>query len=80
MTRALLAILLSLLTLALGLWTCLVQSSNHERASELAHAQREWEMLDAANAQAEATVSAHVWGMPNERTSESRAQDAGASE
>jgi len=51
------------LAVALALWTCFVQSGNHERARALARAQRRWEMLDAANAQARARVAAHVPGV-----------------
>ena len=49
----------------LGLWTSLVQSENHERADSLSRVQRQWEMVNAANAQARAVVSSHVPGVPN---------------
>lgn len=63
MTRAVLCSGLSMLALALGLVTCLVQSANHQRAHDLAELQREIEMLGAANAQMEATAAAHVWSL-----------------
>jgi len=64
MTRAMLSLVLCGLCLLAGLATCLVQSANHARADDLARAQREWQMLSAANAQAGAQVHAHVWGVP----------------
>ena len=63
--RAQLSIVLCGLLAVLGLWTCLVQSSNHERAEGLSHVQRQWEMVNAANAQARAVVSSHVPGVAN---------------
>jgi hypothetical protein len=42
-----------------------VQNANHERASELSVLQRQWEMLDAANAQARAVAESHLPGVPN---------------
>lgn len=66
MTRVALSLFLTGLALVLGILTCVVQTHNHERAAELSRKQREFEMLDAANAQADAVVSAHVWGVPNE--------------
>ncbi len=63
--RAQLSIVLCSLLAVLGLWTCLVQSSNHERAEGLSHVQRQWEMVNAANAQARAVVSSHVPGVAN---------------
>jgi hypothetical protein len=65
MTRALLVLLLCAVTLALGLCTALVQTDNHERAHALSQLQRECEMLEAANAQAETLVSSHLPGQPN---------------
>jgi hypothetical protein len=64
-TRSLLALLLCALTLALGLWAALVQSENHARARDLAELQRQCEMIEAANAQAQAVVSAHLPGVPD---------------
>jgi hypothetical protein len=64
MTRAMLSLSLCGLCLLAGLATCLVQCANHARADDLARAQREWQMLSAANAQSEALVQAHVWGVP----------------
>lgn len=63
--RAQLSIGLCLTLGVLGLWTCLVQSDNHERADSLSRIQRQWEMVNAANAQARAVVSAHVPGVSN---------------
>lgn len=63
--RDLLAGSLALGAIAVALWTCFVQVDNHERARALARAQRQWEMLEAANAQASARVFAHVPGVPN---------------
>ena len=80
-TRILLSVSVSGAALALAVFACVVQSHNHSRAAELARRQREFEMLDAANAQANAVVSAHVWGVPNEQLditrSRSRARAAG---
>ena len=64
-TRVWLSVSLSVLAVALGLLACAVQTHNHARAARLASLQREFEMLDAANAQADAMVSAHVWGVSN---------------
>lgn len=64
-TRVALSLGLAGLVLLLGILTCVVQTHNHARAAELARRQREFEMLDAANAQARAIVSAHVWGVPD---------------
>jgi uncharacterized protein HemX len=64
-TRNMLAFGLCALALAVGLVTCFVQARNHARAQELARLQRQWEMLDAANAQVGAVVAAHVDGVPN---------------
>lgn len=50
----------------IALWTCTVQARNHECARELARAQRRWEMLEAANAQARARLAAHVPGVAPE--------------
>ena len=65
MTRALLSLALSGLTLAVGLWTCLVATWNHQRADQLVRLQRRHEMQRAANDQLAALVSAHVWGLPD---------------
>lgn len=65
MIRAALVLLLCGLTLVLGLWTAVVQNHNHERASELSTLQRQWEMLEAANAQARAMTESHLPGVPN---------------
>jgi predicted histidine transporter YuiF (NhaC family) len=65
-TRSTLALALSALTLCVGLLACVLQSFNHARAQELARTQRKIEMLQAANAQADALVSAHVAGVPNQ--------------
>ncbi len=56
---------LALASLATALWTCCVQAENHQRARDLARLQREWEMLEAANAQAQARADAHVPGVSN---------------
>ena len=64
--RAVLSVFLCGSVLAVGVWTCIVQTRNHARAQELARIQRAWEMLAAANAQMAAIVSAHVWGVANE--------------
>ena len=60
MTRTVLTLFLGALTLATGLWTALVQSSNHERARQLAELQRSWENLEAINVQREARAAAHL--------------------
>jgi hypothetical protein len=65
MTRTLLALGLCALTLALGLWAALIQCDNHARARDLAELQRQCEMIEAANAQAQALVSSHVPGRAN---------------
>ncbi len=66
MTRVVVTIGLAAMTLITGLFTCVVQSQNHERARQLSELQRDWEMLEAANAQREAIADAHVWGRANE--------------
>jgi hypothetical protein len=63
--RAVLVLLLCGMTLVLGLWTAVVQNGNHDRAAELSVLQRQWEMQDAANAQARALAEAHLPGVPN---------------
>ena len=63
MIRALLSLSLCGLILCLGILTCVLQCSNHERASALAARQRQLELLTTSNAQAQARVSAHVWGV-----------------
>lgn len=65
MIRAALVLLLCGLTLVIGLCTTIVQNGNHARAAELAMLQRQWEMLEAANAQARALVASHLPGTPN---------------
>lgn len=70
--RAALSVGLCGATLVTGLATCFIQNSCHARAEELSRIQREWEMVAAANAQARAIVSAHVWGVSNDEL------DAGA--
>lgn len=72
--RAVLAVSLGALTVVASLATSFVQTSNHARAQDLARIQREWEMAAAANAQMRATVSAHVWGVPNEELDVLRAK------
>lgn len=62
MTRGLIAILLSVLALAIGLCAALVVAHNHTRADRLAQLQRRLEMQRAANDQGEARAAAHVWG------------------
>jgi hypothetical protein len=57
---------LGAMTLITGLFTCVVESSNHERARQLAEVQRDWETLEASNAQRAAVAGAHVWGRSNE--------------
>lgn len=64
-TRNTLALALGALSLGVGLLACFVQASNHARAQDLARLQRQWEMLEAANAQVKALVDAHVAGVPN---------------
>ncbi len=56
---------LALTVVATALWTCCVQAENHQRARDLARLQRDWEMLEAANAQAQARADAHVPGVSN---------------
>jgi hypothetical protein len=63
--RAALVLLLCGLTLVLGLFTAVVQNGNHSRAAELSILQRQWEMCEAANAQARALTDAHLPGVPN---------------
>jgi hypothetical protein len=58
--RAWLAVFLGGLTLATGLFTAVVQASNHERARALAELQRAWEHLEAVNLEREARAAAHV--------------------
>lgn len=65
MIRAALVLLLCGLTLILGLSTTLVANGNHSRAAELSSLQRQWEMCEAANAQARALTAAHLPGVPN---------------
>lgn len=65
MIRAALVLLLCALTLVLGLFTTVVQNGNHSRAAELSVLQRQWEMREAANAQARALTQAHLPGVPN---------------
>ena len=65
MIRAALVLLLCGLTLILGLFTAVVQNGNHSRAAELSILQRQWEMREAANAQARALTEAHLPGVPN---------------
>jgi hypothetical protein len=63
--RASLVLLLCGLTLILGLWTTIVQTQNHSRAAQLSILQRQWEMRDAANAQARTLTEAHLPGGSN---------------
>lgn len=65
MIRAALVLLLCGLTLVIGLCTTIVQNGNHARAAELSVLQRQWEMLEAANAQARALVASHLPGTAN---------------
>ncbi len=65
MIRAALVLMLCGLTLILGLLTTVVQNGNHSRAAELSYLQRQWEMCEAANAQARALTEAHLPGVPN---------------
>ena len=65
MIRAALVLMLCALTLVLGLFTAVVQNGNHARAAELSSLQRQWEMCEAANAQARALTQAHLPGVPN---------------
>lgn len=66
MTRVAMTVGLGAMTLITGLFTCVVQTTNHDRARQLAELQREWEMLEAANAQRAAIAGAHVWGASND--------------
>lgn len=66
MTRTLLTIGLAVLTLAVGLWTAVVASYNHQRGANLSTLERDLEILRAAGDQAEARAAAHVWGRPPE--------------
>jgi len=50
------------LILAIGLYAAIQQSENHSRARDLAECQRLCEMIEAANAQAEARALAHLPG------------------
>jgi hypothetical protein len=63
--RDMLAVFLGGACVATALATCFVQAQNHDRARALARAQRHWEMLEAANAQASARALAHVPGVAN---------------
>ncbi len=72
--RNALVALLSLTCVATALWTCCVQAGNHERARELSRLQRRWEMLEAANAQAQARADAHVPGIANRDLDVTRAE------
>ena len=65
MIRAALVLLVCALTLVLGLFTAVVQNQNHDRAAELSVLQRQWEMREAANAQARALTEAHLPGVAN---------------
>ncbi len=62
MTRWILTAALGVLTLAVGLWTAVVVSYNHQRAENLSRLQRDLEILRASNDQAEARAASHVWG------------------
>lgn len=62
MTRWVLTAALAALSLAVGLWTTVVVSYNHQRAENLARLQRDLEILRASNDQAEARAASHVWG------------------
>jgi len=61
-TRTLLTLFIAALTLGTGLYAALVQSSNYERARQLAELQRSWENLEAINVQREARAAAHLVG------------------
>ena len=63
--RLALGLILCAATLVVGLSVCCLQSKCHSRARRLAELQRECELLEAANAQAQAVASAHVWGEAN---------------
>jgi hypothetical protein len=58
--RAALVSCLCGLTLVTGLFTAVVQASNHERARRLTELQRAWEHLEAVNLQREARAAAHL--------------------
>jgi hypothetical protein len=73
-TNIALAVGLGVMTLIVGLFTCAIESGNHERGRRLAELQREVEMIETANTQSAAVVSAHVWGRPND---EPDAEDPG---
>ena len=73
-TRIALSLSLCATALGVAILACVVQSHNHARAAELSRRQREFEMLDAANAQANVIVSAHVWGVPNGQLDITRSQ------
>ena len=62
MTRVAMTVGLGAMTLITGLFTCVVQTQNHDRARQLSELQREWEMLEAANQQRAAIAGAHVFG------------------
>jgi hypothetical protein len=61
-TRWVLTAALCALSLAVGLWTAVVVSYNHQRAENLSRLQRDLEILRASNDQAEARAASHVWG------------------
>ena len=63
--RLALACVLCAATVLVGLAVCCLQSECHSRARRLAELQRECELLEAANTQAQAMASAHVWGEAN---------------
>lgn len=77
MTRVLLSVTLCVLTLSVGLWTCVVASYNHERAAKLAQLQRALEMRRTANAQLESMAAAHIWGGASTLAFERDRQPAG---
>jgi type II secretory pathway component PulJ len=66
-SRLALALVLSAATVLVGLAACCLQSECHARARRLAALQRECELLEAANTQAQAIASAHVYGEANPR-------------
>jgi predicted histidine transporter YuiF (NhaC family) len=61
-TRWILTAALASLALAVGLWTAVVVSYNHQRAENLSRLQRDLEILRASNDQAAARAASHVWG------------------
>lgn len=65
--RLVLTLSLSAAIVLVGLAACCLQSECHARARRLATLQRECELLEAANTQAQAIASAHVWGESNPR-------------